>query len=75
VERLVAAKPNLFAIPFGIAGLAIVWRLMAGVYGTPLAVTDALSLIAAAIWLPLTAGASWPRPATRSTRPSSRCRR
>lgn len=57
--RLVTAKPNLFAIPFGIAGLAIVWRLMAGVYGAPLAVTDALSLIAAAIWLPLSAGALW----------------
>jgi tellurite resistance protein len=59
VERLVAAKPNLFAIPFGIAGLAIVWRLMAGDFGAPLAVTDALSIIAAAIWLPLSAGALW----------------
>jgi tellurite resistance protein len=59
VERLVTAKPNLFAVPFGIAGLAIVWRLMAGVYGAPLAVTDALSLIAAVIWLALTAGALW----------------
>jgi tellurite resistance protein len=59
VERLVAAKPNLFAVPFGIAGLAIVWRLMAGVYDAPLAVTDALSLTAAAIWLALTAGAVW----------------
>jgi tellurite resistance protein len=57
VERLVTAKPNLFAIPFGIAGLAIVWRLMAGAYDAPLAVTDALSLIALAIWLPLTLGA------------------
>ncbi len=59
MKRFVGAKPNLFAVPFGIAGLAIVWRLMAGVYGTPLAVTDALSLIAFAIWLPLTAGALW----------------
>jgi tellurite resistance protein len=59
VERLVAAKPNLFANPFGIAGLAIVWRLMAGGYGTPLAVTDALSIVAFAIWLPLTLGALW----------------
>lgn len=59
MERLAAAKPNLFAVPFGIAGLAIVWRLMAGVYDAPLAVTDGLSLIAAAIWLPLSVGALW----------------
>src|ERR1700759_573351 len=32
---------------------------MAGIYGAPLAVTDGLSLIAAALWLPLTLGALW----------------
>jgi tellurite resistance protein len=57
LDRLVTAKPNLFAVPFGLAGLALVWRLMAGVYGSPLGVTDALSLIAAVLWLALTAGA------------------
>jgi tellurite resistance protein len=56
LDRLAAARPNLFSVPFGIAGLAVVWRLMAAVYGTPLGVTDALSLIAAAVWLALLAG-------------------
>jgi tellurite resistance protein len=57
VGRLVAAKPNLFSIPFGLAGLAAVWRLMAGVYGSPLAVSDGLTLIAAVAWAALLAGA------------------
>ena len=55
--RLVTAKPNLFSIPFGLAGLADVWRLMADTYGAPLAVSDALILIAAVAWAALLAGA------------------
>jgi tellurite resistance protein len=57
LSRLVTARPNLFSIPFGLAGLAAVWRLMAGVYGSPLGISDALCLIAAVAWLGLTVGA------------------
>lgn len=57
MERLVAAKPNLFAIPVGIAGLATVWRLMSAAYGSPQAVTDVLATIAAVIWIALLVGA------------------
>jgi tellurite resistance protein len=57
VERLVAAKPNLFAVPVGIAGLATVWRLMTAAYGSPQAVTDVLAAIAAVLWIALLLGA------------------
>jgi tellurite resistance protein len=57
VERLVGAKPNLFSIPFGLAGLATVWRLMAGVYGAPEGIADGLAVVAAVAWLALLAGA------------------
>ena len=43
--------PNFFAIPFGLAGLAGVWRLMSVDYGTPGGISDALSVAAAFIWL------------------------
>jgi tellurite resistance protein len=48
--------PNLFSIPFGIAGLGAVWRLMAAAYGSPLAVADALFLLAAVVWIVLLYG-------------------
>jgi tellurite resistance protein len=58
LDRLVAARPNLFSIPFGLTGLASVWHLMANFYGTPLVVSDAISVVAAVIWLALLAGAA-----------------
>jgi tellurite resistance protein len=56
VARLAAAKPNLFAVPLGIAGLADVWRSMGTAYGSPLGVVDALSAISAVAWLALLLG-------------------
>ena len=47
--------PNLFAIPFGLAGLASVWRLMSASYGAPVAISDVLFAMAAAVWLSLAA--------------------
>lgn len=49
--------PNFFSIPFGIAGLASVWRLMTAIYGSPEAVADGLYLVAAAVLVALLAGA------------------
>ena len=43
--------PNFFAIPFGLAGLGVVWRAMAAGYGAPGAIPDALLALAAAVWL------------------------
>lgn len=42
--------PTFFAIPFGLAGLASVWRQMADFYGTPGAVSDVLFIAAAVCW-------------------------
>jgi tellurite resistance protein len=42
--------PTSFAIPFGLAGLASVWRQMADFYGTPGAVSDVLLIAAAVCW-------------------------
>jgi tellurite resistance protein len=47
---------SFFAIPFGIAGLAGVWRVMTVSYGTPAAIADGVYVIAAAVWLLLAAG-------------------
>lgn len=49
--------PTFFAIPFGLAGLASVWRLMADFYGSPGAVPDVLFVVAAVSWLLLGADA------------------
>ena len=43
--------PNFFAIPFGLAGLGVVWRAMAASYGAPAAMPDALLALAASVWL------------------------
>jgi tellurite resistance protein len=48
--RLVKAPPNFFSIPFGLAGLAGVWRLMSDLHGTPAAISVVLYLLAAAVW-------------------------
>lgn len=48
--------PTFFAISFGLAGLALVWRLMADAYGSPAAVADALFLASGVVWALLVAG-------------------
>jgi tellurite resistance protein len=53
---LSAAPPNFFAIPFGLAGLAVVWRSMDDYHGAPGAVSDVLFLLAALVWLALLVG-------------------
>jgi tellurite resistance protein len=45
--------PNLFAIPFGLAGLAEAWHAAELTLHTPEAVPDALSIIAALVWVTL----------------------
>ena len=47
--------PTFFTIPFGLASLAGVWRLMASFYGAPRAVSDALFIAAACAWMVLIA--------------------
>jgi tellurite resistance protein len=47
--------PNLFAIPFGLAGLAEAWTAAGQTIHTPAAVPDALSLVAALAWVTLLA--------------------
>jgi tellurite resistance protein len=54
---LARTPPNFFSIAFGLAGLAVVWQLMATFYGSPAAVGDALFIAAAAVWLVLAVGA------------------
>jgi tellurite resistance protein len=46
-------QPPLFAVPFGLASLAGVWRLMSSSYGAPSAVSDALFVSAACAWVVL----------------------
>lgn len=52
-RTLCALPPNFFSIPFGIAGLAGVWRLAATFDGPPAGIADALYLLAAAVYVPL----------------------
>jgi tellurite resistance protein len=47
--------PNLFAIPFGITGLAEAWHTAEQTLHTPEAVPDALSIVAALAWVTLMA--------------------
>jgi tellurite resistance protein len=44
-------RPTFFTMPFGLASLAGVWRLMASFYGAPRAVSDALFIAAACAWV------------------------
>ena len=48
--------PTFFAISFGLAGLALVWRLMTAAYGSPAAVADVLFLASGVVWALLVAG-------------------
>jgi tellurite resistance protein len=45
--------PNLFAIALGIAGLAQAWDAAVPLLGTPQAIPDGLSILAAALWVVL----------------------
>jgi tellurite resistance protein len=47
--------PNLFAIPFGLAGLAEAWHAAEPVLHAPEAVPDALSIVSALAWVTLLA--------------------
>ena len=51
--HLMRIPPNFFSIPFGISGLAVMWRVMTRVHGAPAAIADALFLTAALVWLVL----------------------
>jgi tellurite resistance protein len=42
--------PNFLAMPFGLAGLASVWRTMSENYGVPSAISDVLIVVAATVW-------------------------
>jgi tellurite resistance protein len=57
-SRLVKAPPNFFSIPFGLCGLAAVWRAMSDLQGTPAAVSVGLFALAAVVWLVLLAAAA-----------------
>jgi tellurite resistance protein len=57
VRVLARTPPNLFSIPFGLAGMAVVWQLMASFYGSPAAVGDILFIASASVWLVLGVGA------------------
>jgi tellurite resistance protein len=50
MRLLERTPPTFFAIPFGLAGLASVWRLMNRFYGTPGAISDAVFVVAATVW-------------------------
>lgn len=47
----VQLRPNLFGIPFGLAGLAACWSAAAGIVDPPRAVATVLWVLAAAVWL------------------------
>jgi tellurite resistance protein len=52
-SRLLGVRPNAFAAPLGLVGLAGVWRAMAGLYGWPGWVADAVCVVAATVWVVL----------------------
>jgi len=53
IPRGPRVPPNLFAMVFGIAGLAQAWRAAAPVLGVPQAVPGAIDLAGAVLWLVL----------------------
>ncbi len=56
MRLLSRCPPNFCAIAFGLAGLALVWRLMASFYGSPAGISDVLFVAAAVVWLGLAGG-------------------
>ena len=53
-RRRLLLPPNLYAVPFGIAGLALTWRAAQPALGAPRAVADALFILSAVFWVALT---------------------
>ena len=53
-HRLPGLPPNFYAMPFGIAGLAVTWRTAQSTIGLPAAIADVLFVAAAALWVALT---------------------
>lgn len=62
--------PSLFAIPFGLAGLSLCWRLLERAADGPGGVDDALAAAAIALWVALLAAfaARGPRPLAAAAR-------
>jgi tellurite resistance protein len=54
--RLPRIGPHLFSMAFGLAGLAAAWQVAAKLLSIPLAVPNALFILAAAVWAVLVAG-------------------
>jgi len=55
-NRLPRIPPSIFSMAFGLAGLAAAWQAAARLLAIPLAVPDALFILAAAVWAVLVAG-------------------
>jgi tellurite resistance protein len=51
MHRLPQIPANVFAIPFGLAGLCEVWRVAVPALGVPQAVPDAFFIVTAVVWL------------------------
>ena len=54
-RALLAVPANFYAIPFGLVGLARVWRLAGDLYGLPASIGAALFLVSALVYLVLLA--------------------
>jgi tellurite resistance protein len=63
----IRVTPNLFAIAFGIAGLAGCWRVAPEVVGSPGSIGDALAVVSAIAWVAV--GAGWAAQIVRGSRP------
>lgn len=56
LRGLAELPPTFFAVPFGLAGLAVSWRASRPVLDAPAWVADALFVVAAMLWTALTLG-------------------
>jgi len=56
MHRLPRIEANIFAIPFGLAGLGAVWRAAVPALGVPQGVPDAIFIVTAVVWLIVVAG-------------------
>jgi tellurite resistance protein len=55
-RRLPRIPPPMFSIAFGLVGLGAAWQASAKLLGIPLAVPDAIFIVAAAVWAVLVVG-------------------
>ena len=55
MSGVVRIPPNFFGIPLGLAGLAALWTFAGTTFGGPAGVGDALGVLAAVVWVGLTA--------------------